>query len=87
MYNLFVSGDTMAWCGKPYFLDVERCIREYTDPKITRQYGEFDSVSVKELQRFPCIFSYEATHKLSPKFGVILDVTKRQTQVRIEYCH
>jgi hypothetical protein len=85
MYNLFVSGDPMAWRGKPYFLEVERCIREYTDTKLTRRYGELDDNAVKELQRFPCVFAYEAMHDLSPKFGVILDITKRLSQVRIEY--
>ncbi|MGC1377715.1 MAG: TIR domain-containing protein [Anaerolineales bacterium] len=87
MYNLFVSGDPMAWRGKPYFLEIGRCIREceYTDTKLTRRYSELDDKAVKELQRFPCVFAYEAMHNLSPKFGVILDITKRQPQVRIEY--
>lgn len=85
MYNLFVSGDIAAWRGKPYFLELDRCIREYTDTKITKRYGELNSSSVQELQRFPCIFAYEANRSLPPKFGVILDVTRRQTQVRIEY--
>lgn len=91
MYNLFVSGDPMAWHGKPFFLEIERCIREYTDTKLTRRYGELDENAINELQRFPCIFAYESMqhmfpqHDLSPKFGVILDVKRRQAQVRIEY--
>jgi hypothetical protein len=85
MYNLLVSHDSMAWRGKPYFLEIERCIREYTDTKLTKRYGELDDNAVKELQLFPCIFAYEKMHDLSPKFGAILDVTKRQTQVRIDY--
>lgn len=85
MYNLFVSGDPMAWRGKPYFLETGRCVREYTDTKLTKRYGELDDNAVKELQRFPCIFAYESMHDLPPKFGVILNVVKRQTQVRIEY--
>ncbi len=85
MYNLFVSGDPMAWRGKPYFLEAGRCVREYTDTKLTKRYGELDDNAVKELQRFPCIFAYESMHDLPPKFGVILNVVKRQTQVRIEY--
>jgi hypothetical protein len=85
MYNLFVSGDPMAWRGKPYFLEIGRCVREYTDTKLTKRYGELGDNAVKELQRFPCIFAYEKMHDLSPKFGVILDITKRQPQVRIEY--
>ena len=85
MYNLFVSGDPMAWRGKPYFLEIGRCISEYTDIKLTKRYGELGDNAIKELQRFPCIFAYEAMHDLPPKFGVILDITKRQPQVRIEY--
>lgn len=85
MYNLFVSSDTKDWRGKPFFLELGRCIREYTDTKLTRRYGELNDIAVKELQRFPCVFAYEAIHNLSPKFGVILEVTRRQAQVRIEY--
>jgi len=85
MYNLFVSGDPMAWRGKPFSLELGRCIREYTDTKLTKRYGELDENAVKELQRFPCIFAYETMHELPPKFGVILDVIRRQSQVRIEY--
>lgn len=85
MYNLFVSGDSQAWRGKPYFLELERCVREYTDTKLTQRYGALDENAVKELQRLPCIFAYELMNDLPPKFGVILDVTKRQKQVRIEY--
>lgn len=50
-----------------------------------RRYGALDENAINELRRFPCIFAYEATHNLPPRFGVILDITKRSKQVRIEY--
>lgn len=85
MYNLLVSSDKMAWEGKPYFLDTERCVREYTDIKLTMRYGDLDDTVANELQRFPCIFAYESHNVKSPKFGVILNMTKRQRKVRIDY--
>lgn len=85
MYNLFVSGNEDAWQGEPWQIELSRCVREYTDNKITEQLGELDEVAVYALRRLPCIFAYEAYKKLAPKFGVIRDVAKRQGQVRIEY--
>lgn len=85
MYNLFVSGNSMAWRGKPFSLAIGRCIRGYSDTKIMRRYGELDENSINELQRFPCIFAYETVCNLPPKFGEILDITRQQTQVLIDY--
>jgi hypothetical protein len=85
MYNLFVSDDDKAWERDHYFLDTGRCVREYTDTKLTKRFGELDAAAISELQRFPCIFAYETPNGKSPKFGVIRDITKRQGQVRIDY--
>lgn len=85
MYNLFVSSDEESWEGKPYFLEVNRCVREYTDTTITAQYGELTADNVNELRRHPCIFAYETACWKGPKFGLLRDVTKRQGKARIEY--
>ncbi len=85
MYNLFVSADDQAWERDHYLLENERCVREYTDTKLTKQYGELDTSAISELQRFPCIFAYETPNRKLPKFGVIREITKRQGQIRIDY--
>lgn len=85
MYNLFVSANEEAWQGEPWTIETSRCVNEYTDEAIIGQYGSLDAASIEALQKFPCIFAYEASNKLNPKFGVIRDVVKRQGQVRVEY--
>lgn len=85
MYHLLVSGDDENWQGEPWHLEISRCVREYTDPKITAAYGELTQAQVDDLRRYPCIFAYEAVHRRAPKFGLIRDVTVRQKQARIEY--
>src|SRR6185437_11053778 len=60
-------------------------VREYTDSGITAVYGELNEPAVSELKRLPCIFAYESSNSLAPKFGLIRDIAKRRDQVRIEY--
>ena len=85
MYNLFVSGNTDAWQGEPWQIELSRCVREYTDNAITERLGALDDAAVAELKRLPSIFAYEAVNKADPKFGMIRDLVKRQGQVRIAY--
>lgn len=85
MYNLFVSGNSEAWQGDPWQIELSRCVREYTDNAITERFGALDAAAVAELRRLPSIFAYEAVHEQEPKFGMIRDVARRQGQVRIEY--
>lgn len=85
MYNLFVSADDEAWGGEPYEIELSRCIREYTAPEITEQFGELDNKAISSLKLLPCIFAHESSCKKSPKFGLITKVTRRQKLVRIEY--
>ncbi len=86
MYNLLVSGGDGTWDGEPLVLELDRCVREYTDSELTKRFGELDSQAVSELKKLPCIFAYEdlAAHP-EPQFGVLRDITKRQGRVRIEY--
>lgn len=85
MYNLFVAGNDESWEGDPYLIEMARCVREYTDTELTKRFAELDAAAVRELQRLPCIFSYESHCEKPPKFGVIRNITRRQGQVRIEY--
>jgi len=85
MYNLFVSSNPGAWNGEPWLIEENRCVREYTEDKITQQFGELDSAAIGALKKLPCIFAYEAARDLNPNFGVIRDITKRQGQVRVDY--
>lgn len=85
LYNLLVSGFDEEWMGKPFQIELSRCVREYTSSNLTNRYGSLDGDSIAELKRAPCIFAYETGHKLSPKFGYIREIAQRQGQVRIEY--
>ncbi len=85
MYNLLVSGSDEAWESSPYYLEKERCAREYTDKEITARFGEFTQEQVDLIRRLPCIFAYESGCNKDPKFGIIKDITSRQGKVKIEF--
>lgn len=85
MYNLLVSSSEGAWNGDPWQIELERCIREYTDKEITQKLGDLDASAVADLKRLPCIFAYEKPNKMDPHFGVLRDITYRQGEVKIEY--
>ncbi len=85
LYNLFVSGFDDSWTGKPFEIELSRCVREYTTPNLTNRYGNLDADSIAELKRAPCIFAYEGEHKLPPQFGYIREIVQRQRLVRVEY--
>ena len=85
MYNLLVSSSEVAWNGDPWQIDLERCVREYTDKEITQKLGDLDASAVADLKRMPCIFAYEKPNKMNPHFGVLRDITCRQGEVKIEY--
>ena len=85
MYNLLVSSSEDAWNGDPWQIELERCIREYTDNEITQKFGDLDASAVADLKRLPCIFAYETPSKMDPHFGVLRDIIHRQGEVRIEY--
>lgn len=85
LYNLFVSGSDEAWTGKPFQIELSRCVREYTSPNLTNRYGSLDAASIAELKRAPCIFAYETGIQLPPKFGYVREIVQRQGLVRVEY--
>lgn len=85
MYNLFITGIPETWDGEPWTIEIGRCIREFTDQSITDRFGNMEAEAVNALKRLPCIFGYEWRLGLSPKFGILRNVTSRQGKVRIEY--
>lgn len=85
MYNLLISSNSEAWNGDPYTFDTDRCIREYTDKKITEKYGDLSQAQINEIIRFPCIFAYETRCHKDPQFGLISDIVKRTLGVKISY--
>lgn len=87
-YNLFVTGDKEAWNGKPFRLELSRCISktEWTSEDIANKYSDLkNSKVVEELKKYPCIFAYERICEKNPKVGFIKDLIVRQGQVQIEY--
>jgi hypothetical protein len=84
MYNLLVSGNLKDWHGDPWQIEISRCVREYTDPEITKRLGDLDAAAIAELKRLRCIFAYEG-FQTPPKFGVLRTITKRPQEVRLEY--
>jgi hypothetical protein len=85
MYNLLVSSSEDAWNGDPWQIELERCVREYTDKEITQKLGDLYASAVADLKRLPCIFAYETPNKMDPHFGVLRDIINRQGEVKIEY--
>lgn len=85
LYNLLVSGLGDRWDGKPFQIELSRCVREYTNPDLTNRFGSFDRTSIEELKRAPSIFAYESGIKSPPQFGYIREVKLRQGQVYIQY--
>jgi AbiJ N-terminal domain 3 len=85
MYNLFVCAFASAWNGEYWSIELSRCLREYTDDKLTARLGELDDAAIGELKGLPCVFAFEAFNNLAPKFGAIRDVRKRQGEVRVQY--
>ena len=69
MYNLFVSGDSEEWEGAPFMLELNRCVREYTDTDLTARYGDLTTEHVDELRRLPCIFAYETVQENCRSLG------------------
>jgi len=85
MYNLLISGNPDTWSGEPWMLEIGRCVREYTDDSITETLGSLSDSAVEQILRMPCVFGYEAVHKINPHFGRIRTLTSRQGKARIEY--
>lgn len=87
MFNFLVSGDEDAWEGNSTTFQISRCVREYTDDAITKQYGDLDAKSVEFLLKLPAIFAYEKSVCKAPKFGRLLGISRRtnRLEVRLDY--
>jgi len=87
VYNLFVSGKSDAWDGRPWQIEQSRCVRadEYTERKLAARFGQLDDAAIDELKLLPCVFAFEDFENLPPRFGAIRDIRKRQGEVRVQY--
>lgn len=84
-YNLIVFGDENAYNGQNIVMEVERSVKEYTDPEISDLFGDFSDAAIESIKKYPCIFAYEKFIRKNPIFGRIIDVKRRRDQVLIEY--
>lgn len=87
MFNFLVTANDQAWAGQPYSFPLSRCVREYTDNKITETLGSLDAASIDSLKRLPTIFAFEEGLGLAPKFGRLTDISFRpnRLEVRVDY--
>lgn len=85
MYNLLVSGLEESWDGEAITYEASRCVHEYTDSDVEEIYGELTKKQIEAIKLLPCIFAYETSCKMAPKFGFIREITKRQGLVKLEY--
>ncbi|HDZ71889.1 MAG TPA: TIR domain-containing protein [Aurantimonas coralicida] len=83
MYNLLVSGDPDAWESREYEYERDRCLTEYTDKEISKQFLDFSDKSIEFLREIPCIFAYESHCKKPPKFGRIGEISRRSGGIRV----
>lgn len=85
MYNLIITSDKKAFNGDSFFMDIDRCITEYTDNSIKEKFSSLDENVVNEIRRFPTIFAYENFCNKNPKFGIIRGIERRTNKIRIDY--
>jgi hypothetical protein len=87
MYNLVVSGNPDSFQGETFDLEIGRCVREYTDEALTRQFGELGVDAVAALVQLPTLFAYENGNHKPPAFGRLRDIAYRKAhgQVRLDY--
>jgi len=84
MYNLIVAAQEGAWNGRPYRLELSR-FGEYTDKTIANKYNILDERLITDLQSFPTVFAYEHVRNADARVGFIQRVTRRSTEVQIDY--
>ena len=85
MYNFIVTGFEGAWDGKPYKLELNRVVREYTDDAIVERFKTLNEEAVRELRSFPALFAYEQGQKADARIGSLRRISSRSGEVRIEY--
>lgn len=85
MYNLLISSNSDAWDGAPFTYERGRCVREYTDDDLTERFKDLDQQQIRDLQRLPSIFAYEAAQKKDPVFGRITAILPGTHNVKVKY--
>ncbi|HEY0829283.1 MAG TPA: TIR domain-containing protein [Bacilli bacterium] len=85
LYNLLISGDENAWESNTKILDIDRCLREYTEKDIVEKFGKFGEIEINEIKKLPCIFAYEDYCKKDASIGFITDILVRQVGIKITF--
>lgn len=87
MYNLVVSGSPDSFQGEIFDLEIGRCVREYTDEALSKQFGDLGTDAVAALVQLPTLFAYENGNHKPPAFGRLRDIVYRKAhgQVRLDY--
>lgn len=85
MYNLFVTADDSAWCGKPAEFDLSRCLHMWTDDDLEAQYRKLTEADRAFLMSLPCLFAYETACKKSARVGRLLRIEKQGNRIGVFY--
>lgn len=85
MINLLMSSNESEWESSPSFFPKGRCLLEYILPEYKNQYASLDPASIEFLKSIPCIFAYEKFCEKDAKMGKILDISVRQSDVKIDF--
>lgn len=85
MYSLIVTGLKGTWNGRPYKLELNRVVREYTDDAIAERYKTLNEALITELKSFPALFAYEQSVKADARVGFLRRISSRASDVRFEY--
>lgn len=85
LYNLLISGDENAWEQDTKIMDLDRCIREYTEKDIVDRYGRLGRTEIEEIKKIPCVFAYEDYCQKDACLGYITDILVRQAGVKITF--
>ena len=85
LYNLFVSGDEIAWESDSKIFELGRCITEYTEKSLIEKYSKLGREEINFVKSFPCIFAYEDYLSKDAYIGYIADIAVRKTGVKITF--
>ena len=85
MYNLLVTSASGQWKKRAYELERGRCVREYTDDEIERQFKAFSKADANALMSLPCLFAYEDHVKTAARLGWLTKIRAGTQLVRFEF--
>jgi len=81
LYNLLISGDENAWEQDTKIMDLDRCIREYTEKDIVERYSKLGRTEIEEIKKIPCVFAYEDYCKKDACLGYISNIRSKYNDI------